>query len=135
MKTFIRLSFAAIAFASLPALADTQVVDKSGRPGKIRCNVTADGPVFAEHVDKVIFRLTGAIQAMQPGDQPALNNIPRNTKLDIKVLDNPETIADLEGKVLSFIGAVDNAASRSALVVDEVAYAMVCPLQPNATAD
>ena len=136
MKTLNHSAAAAIAFlACLPAMADTQTVDKIGRPAKIRCTVMADGtPVFAEHADKIVFRLTGPIQAQTPADQPALDAIVRNSKLDIKVLDNPETIADLKGKVVSFIGGMDNAASRSFVTIDEVKYAMVCPLKPGATA-
>jgi len=135
MKAFsISIAAALAVFASIPAQADTQTVDRIGKPARIRCNITADGTaVMAEHADKIIFHLTGALPAIDPVDQAALNAIPRNSKLDIKVLDDPTTIADLKGKVLSFIGAVDVAATRDVLVIDEVAYAMVCPVRPGAT--
>lgn len=134
MKPFRSAFLAAIAaVATLPALADTQTVDRIGKPAKIRCNVWTDGtPIFAEHADKIVFRLTGALQAANPVDQVALDQIVRNSKLDIKVIDDPTTIADLKGKVLTFIGAVDNAVSRNSLLIDEVLYAMVCPVRPGA---
>ena len=113
------------------ALALTPPVDRVGRPAKVLCNLTPAGvSIFAAHADKIVFKLSGALIANDPPDQMALNAIPRETELDIKVLDDPSTIADLKGKVLTFIGAGDNAANRQAVTIDQVLYAMVCPSRP-----
>lgn len=135
MNTFRTSVLTALVLAaSLPALADTQTVDRVGKPAKIRCGVWTDGSaIYAEHADKIIFHLTGTPVAINPADQGPIMAIPRNSKLDIKVLDDPTTIADLKGKVLSFIGAIDNQTQRDLVVIDEVAYAMVCPVRPGAT--
>ena len=127
----ISASAAALLLAAIiPAtsFADVPPVDPGGRPARILCGNTAGGQqVFAAHADKIIFTLSGALVAQQQADQAALNAVPRDTELDIKVLDDPRTIADLKGKVLSFIRAVDNAAARAAVKIIDVDYAMVCP--------
>ena len=121
---------ALILAAMIPAtsFADVPIVDPVGRPARIVCGNTAGGQqVFAAHADKIIFTLSGPLAALQQGDQAALDNVPRDTELDIKVLDDPRTIADLKGKVLSFIRAVDSAVARAAVKIIDVEYAMVCP--------
>lgn len=131
----LRLSAAAAAAtcmiaALIPATSSAVVppVDSVGRPAQIRCGTSPAGaPIFAAHADKIIFTLSGAIQAQLPADQAALNAMPRNTELDIKVLDNPLTVAGLKGKVLTFIGAVNSAPNRAAVKIIDVDYAMVCP--------
>ena len=127
----ISASAAALLLAAIiPAtsFADVPPVDPAGRSARILCGNTAGGQqVFAAHADKIIFTLSGALVAQQQADQAALNNVPRDTELDIKVLDDPRTIADLKGKVLSFIRAADNAAARAAVKIIDVDYAMVCP--------
>lgn len=127
----ISASAAALLLAAIiPAtsFADVPPVDPAGRPARILCGNTAGGQqVFAAHADKIIFTLSGALVAQQQADQAALNAVPRDTELDIKVLDDPRTIADLKGKVLSFIRAADNAAARAAVKIIDVDYAMVCP--------
>jgi hypothetical protein len=124
----LRVALILIALAS-PVAAQTVIpvpsVDSVGVPARIRCS----SDIEAKHADKIIFRLTGALTALNPANQVALNLIPRNTKLDIKVLDEPTTVADLEGKVISFLQAVDNAAARAVVVIDDVDYAIVCPVQ------
>ena len=133
MKSFFKpLAFAAAAAAIIPAtsFADVPQVDPVGRPARILCGNTAGGQqVFAAHADKIIFMLTDAqeLVALQQADQAALDAVPRNTELDIKVLDDPRTIADLKGKVLSFMRAVDSAVARTKVKVIDVDYAMVCP--------
>ncbi len=104
------------------------VVERIGKGAQIKCGFSSTGAtVVAAHADKIVFVLTGGLPAVDPADQAALNAIPRNTELDIKVLDNPKAVADLRGKVLSFIGAVDNGDTRLQLKILEVKYAMVCP--------
>lgn len=128
MNAFKTLALAAAMAAPVIALADVPVVERIGRGAAIKCGFSATGAtVFASHADKIIFALTGGLPAVDPADQMALNAVPRETELDIKVLDNPLRIADLKGKVLSFIGAVDSAATRQQLRIIDVEYAMVCP--------
>ena len=116
--------------AAGPATSSAEVppVDDVGRPAIVLCEVTLGGePVRAVHMDKVIFRITDFLLAADAGDQAALNAVPTNSRLDIKVLDNPTTVADLKGKVLSFLGAVDGPVNRERIVIDDVDYAVVCP--------
>jgi hypothetical protein len=116
--------------AAGPAISNAEVppVDDVGRPAIVLCEVTLGGePVRAVHMDKVIFHITDILLAADAGDQAALNAVPRNSRLDIKVLDNPTTVADLKGKVLSFLGAVDGPINRERIVIDDVDYAVVCP--------
>jgi hypothetical protein len=120
------LSSLTAAYAAVPP------VDAQGAAARIRCGTSAAGSaVYAAHADKIIFALAGALPAADPDDQAALNAVPRDTELDIKVLDNPRTVADLKGKVLSFLGAVDNAATRQNVKIIDVEYAMVCPTTAN----
>ena len=122
------LSVAASLTVPSIASATVPVVESVGVGARIRCGANAAGvPVYASHADKIVFALTGPIQAAIPADQPALDAIPRNTPLDIKVLDNPQRIADIPGKVLTFVGAMDNTFNRLQLQIHEVKYAMVCP--------
>jgi hypothetical protein len=119
---------AAAAVLALQAHAAVPPVDDNGRGAVIRCKTTAGGgAINAAHADKIVFELLGPLQAANPADQPALDQVPRNNPLDIKVLDDPRTIADLKGKVLTFVGAIDNAAQRQNVRVSQVLYAMVCP--------
>jgi hypothetical protein len=126
----LRVALILIALAS-PVAAQTAIpvppVDSVGVPARIRCSSTP--AIEAEHADKIIFRITGMLIAKSPSQQVALDLIPRNTPLDIKVLDDPTTVADLKGKVLTFLGAVDNAAARQAVTIIDVDYAIVCPVQ------
>lgn len=130
------LCAALAALVSLQAQAAVPPVDDNGRPAVIRCKTAAGGVVInAAHADKIVFELLGPLQAANAADQPVLDNVPRNNPLDIKVIDDPRTIADLKGKVLSFIGAIDNAAQRNNLRVTQVLYAMVCPNVQQPAAD
>ncbi len=60
-----------------------------------------------------IFHLSGVLLATAPADQPALNAVVRDSRLDIKVLDNPRTVADLKAKVLTFLRAAVTPANKS----------------------
>ena len=133
MMSTLSTSLASIAAAAALVVPDLSqaavpVVDPLGRPAQIVCGTSAAGvTIYAAHADKIIFRLAGPLQAANAADQPILDLVPRNTELDIKVLDNPKRIADLKGKVLTFIGAVDNTANRGGVGIMQVQYAMVCP--------
>ena len=125
----VALALAAASAIATPALTSAAVppVDSVGKPAQIRCGTNNGAIVRASHADKIVFALTGFLQAQLPDDQPALDKVPRNTQLDIKVLDDPRTVADLSGKVLTCLGALDSPANREALRIIEVKYAMVCP--------
>jgi hypothetical protein len=127
------LALLALACAPLGSHADVPPVDSIGVPAVVICRNDPNGnPMPAIHMDKVIFRITGPLQAALAADQPALDAVPVNSRLDIKVLDNPRTVADLKGKVLTFLHAVDNPANRNAIVIDDVDYAVVCRNPSNA---
>jgi len=120
-------------FVTLPLLSQAAVppVDGNGRPAVVVCGVTPAGvPIRTAHMDKIIFQVTGDLRAQIQADQPALDAVPRKTDLDIKVIDNPTTVADLEGKVLTFLGALDTAQNRENIVISDVEYAVICPRAP-----
>ena len=122
------LSFLGALSLSLTSQAAVPAVDGAGKPAVIKCGVSATGATInAVHADKIIFRVTGFLPAVVPADQDALNRVPRDTELDIKVLDNPRTVADLRGKVLTFLGAVDSPNTRPNVTIIDVDYSMVCP--------
>jgi hypothetical protein len=130
----IATQIALVLSASLPALshADIPPVDPIGLPAVVVCDAGGGAPIQAVHMDKIIFHITGPLVAMVQADQPALNAVPQNSRLDIKVLDNPRTVADLKAKVLTFLRAAVNPANRNNIVIDDVDYAVVCPRIPNA---
>lgn len=103
-------------------------VDKAGKPALVVCPAGTAKRIF--HFDKVIFQLsTGNLIPIIAADAAALNALPRNTDLDIKIIDDPRTVADLESKVLSFLGAQpSNAGNRQLLRIPDVEYTtIVCP--------
>jgi len=110
-----------VAYAAVPP------VDRVGRPALSVCPAAAPKRIF--HFDKAIFQiLTGNLVPIIAADAAALNALPRNTDLDIKIVDNPNTVADLESKVLTFLGAANNVNNRNLLRISEVEYtAVVCP--------
>jgi hypothetical protein len=119
---------------ALPMLAQADVppVDAVGRPAIVVCAVTPAGaPIRTAHMDKIIFQIIDDLRAQLEADQPALDAVPKKTALDIKVIDNPSTVADLKGKVLTFLGAADTTTNRDAISIDDVEYAVICP-RPNA---
>ena len=121
----------AIAMAAVfPAVsrADIPQVDGTGRPARVLCKTLPNGfQVFAVHMDKIIFQIVGQLTALVAADQMILNAVPKLTTLDIKVLDDPRTVADVKGKVLTFLGAADTPFNRSSTEIDDVDYAVVCP--------
>lgn len=125
----IALALAAASVIAIPTLSNAVVppVDSIGKGALIRCGTTNGVVVRASHADKIVFEILGFLQAQIPADQPALDKVPRNTALDIKVIDDPKTVADIKGKVLTFLGAIDFPPNRDSLRIAEVKYAMVCP--------
>jgi hypothetical protein len=117
-------------FTALPLLSQAAVppVDAIGRPAVVVCGVTPAGvPIRTAHMDKIIFQIVADLKAQLDADQPALDAVPKKTDLDIKVIDNPTTVADLEGKVLTFLGAADTPENRAAIRISDVEYAVICP--------
>ena len=114
-----------VAYAAVPA------VDPAGKPALVICpTTTAGAPNRIYHFDKVIFQIAvGELVPIVAVDAAALKALPRATDLDIKISDNPRTVADLEGKVLSFLGAQPgNAGNRQLLRISDVEYTtIVCP--------
>jgi hypothetical protein len=55
-------------------------------------------------------------------------NVTANTELDIKVLDDPQKVADLKQKVLDFIGAPNG--NKSSIKIIDVEYAIICAMPP-----
>lgn len=121
---------AAAAFATVTANAAVPPVDPKGVPAWQKCPSPSDTTIIY-HFDKIIFQIaTGNLAAAIAADTAALNAIPRNTELDIKILDDPNTVAELKGKVLTFLGAVNSTGNRQLVRIISVQYAsVVCPRQ------
>lgn len=126
----LALSATPIAYAS-QALAVVPPVDGRGVGAVARCwaatpgNPTTALPVL--HFDKIIFSVgNGQLIPIAAADFNQLNAIPRLTELDIKVKDDPKTVADLKGKVLTFLGAQPIAANRALIRIVDVEYAVIC---------
>lgn len=121
----LALVFAAAPLYAQQAAAAVPIVDSRGVPAPVVCpaTTTQQAPIIG-HFDKVVFGIGGKLIALNPNDQPALDALPRNTELDVKISDNPKTIADLKGKVLSFVGAdPKNADNRASIRIINVLYA------------
>jgi len=74
-----------------------------------------------QHWDKILFMVTDPRLASQ-------TNVSANTELDIKVLDDPQKVADLKQKVLNFLGAPN--ANKNAIKILDVEYAIICATPP-----
>jgi hypothetical protein len=115
------IAAADMAYAAVPP------VDRFGRPALTVCPTSTIDRIY--HFDKVIFQLgTGQLAPIAAADFNTLNALPRNTDLDIKIIDIPTAVADLESKVLSFLGAQPaNVNNRNLLRIRLVEYsAVVC---------
>jgi len=118
--------------STAPALSASQVlavvppVDGKGVPALARCvEGTTTLPVL--HFDKIIFMVgTGQLTPATPADFNQLNAIPRLSELDIKVKDDPKTVADLKSKVLTFLGAAITPTNRALIRIVDVEYAVIC---------
>lgn len=122
------------AFFANPAMAAVPLVEDVGIAALVTCPTTLATPT-AYHSDKIVFAITGPLVAANQADQAALTNLVNsqiNRQLDIKVRDNPTRVADLTGKVLSFLGANRNdPTNRSRIRIISVTYAVaVCPRMP-----
>ncbi len=153
-KSSIALSVLTLGLALFAhqAAAVVPPVDGVGKPASVSCRVvlptkttTTTGtttiinnpsqPVM--HFDKIIFAIVGqagqfplkaaptAAGAVSPDDQKKLESIPMNTELDIKVVDDPRTVANLKGKILTFLGAVPSPDFYPAIRIISVEYSSV----------
>jgi hypothetical protein len=123
---------AALVLAAAPlyagsALAAVPSVEKIGAAALISCpSPLKVAKIF--HFDKVVFMITGKLQAASPNEQPLIEALPFNTPLDIKIQDNPRLVANLKSKVLTFLGAAPTADNAASIEIKEVTYsAVVCP--------
>lgn len=126
MNAFSMTSVAVLAASSLlyslQAGAAVPTVDARGVPALTTCPTTSVVPLVF-HSDKIVFIITGPLVATIVADQAKLDALPRGTPLDIKVRDNPATIAHLKGKVLSFLGAKTDDQNAQAINITQVLYA------------
>ncbi|MCI0467328.1 MAG: hypothetical protein L0Y57_10045 [Beijerinckiaceae bacterium] len=124
----VLIATATVAAAEM-AHAVVPPVDGAGRPAFSVCPAGTT-PKSIYHFDKVIFQISaGNLVPINAADAAALNALPRTTDLDIKIIDHPRTVADLESKVLSFLGAQPaNPGNRQLLRITDVEYTtIVCP--------
>jgi hypothetical protein len=118
----VAMSLAAGMGATFPTLAAVPAFDNIGRPAIMQCTPALKGRIL--HSDKIIFKiLPGVLVAVNPADQGALNQLPRGYEMDIKVSDDPRTIAGLRGKVLSFMGAALTTQNVNLITIVDVDYA------------
>jgi hypothetical protein len=90
-------------------------------------------PESTKHWDKIVFEIKGKKLAEQVQQ-------PKDTELDIKVLDDPKEVADLKKKILEFLGLPINSENRKGLKILSVEFSVVCTekrivLSPNADDD
>ena len=126
MKKFLLLLLIASSFiGAKQGLAVVPLQDKIGKPAITTCPVgTVGASVY--HADKIVFLITGALTALSAADQAALNAMPRNRELDIKVSDDPKKVADIKSKTLTFLGAsVNVAANFTNIKIVSVSYAAI----------
>ncbi len=112
----------------------TTMQDGSGTADAIkgiieRCGAVTPPPPICpdeniQHWDKIAFsinnpRLAGSLR------------LTANTPLDIKVLDDPLTVADIKQKVLTFLKAPDNPQNRRAISIIDIEYAIICAKAPS----
>lgn len=123
----VGLGTATEAMSAVPSL------ETAGRGAITTCpSITTTGQAQVYHSDKIVFMIgQGNLQPIIAADFAALNALPRLTELDIKIRDNPTTVADIKAKVLSFMGAANTVSNRDLLKVTDVEYATaVCPKAP-----
>ncbi len=71
----------------------------------------------AQHWDKIIFLIVNP-------DLAKRTNLPTNSELDIKVLDDPHKVADIKQKVLDFLNVPNE--PRSSIQIFNVEYSIIC---------
>ncbi|SJM93448.1 exported hypothetical protein [Crenothrix polyspora] len=124
-KLFFPISVVAFALYSVQALSAVPPVDVKGVPALATCAPSAPNQQVL-HFDKIIFIIKEKLLAASTIDQNQLSALPLNSELDIKVKDNPRTVADLKGKILTFLGAALDEKNRLKIQVIDVEYAVIC---------
>jgi hypothetical protein len=127
MSRLIAYALGASVFAlfSVEAVAVVPPVNGNGVGASATC-LLGDANVPVRHFDKIIFLIGEGLTAQNNEDQEAINALPTGTELDIKVRDNPGTVADLKAKVLTFLGAAVTADNRNLITITDVEYAVIC---------
>ena len=74
-----------------------------------------------QHWDKIVFFI-------RTPDLASKVNLPVNSELDIKVLDDPHKVADIKQKVLTFLNVPTEL--RSSIQIVNVEYSIICNI-PN----
>ena len=120
--TSIAVLAASSLLCSLQAGAAVPALDSRGLPAITSCPATSTVPLVF-HSDKIVFTINGLLTAVLVNDQAKLDALPRGAPLDIKVRDNPVMIANLKGKVLSFLGAKSDIENAQAINITQVLYA------------
>jgi hypothetical protein len=124
----LRLSVCALALVSAMASAAVPSVDSGRTPATTSCGTDPDTGrrQRLRHFAQVIFIIDQSLIAQDPRDQPVMSQLPQQTELDIKLAHSPTRIADLEGKVLAFLGAFDSLQNRQRIRIIDVDYTVVC---------
>jgi hypothetical protein len=76
-------------------------------------------PNFVQHWDKIVFKILDQGLAKR-------HNLTANTELDIKVQDDPHSVADVKQKVLQFLNESNE--FRNAIQIQDVQYALICAI-------
>jgi DNA-binding beta-propeller fold protein YncE len=72
-----------------------------------------------QHWDKIVFKITSADIARKA-------NMPVDSELDIKILDNPKEVSDIKKKVLDFLHIADKPEARSAIRIISINHTIIC---------
>src|SRR5215467_2119106 len=70
-----------------------------------------------QHWDKIVFLIVNP-------DLASKANLPANSELDIKVLDDPHKVADIKQKILDFLNVPNE--PRSSIQIFNVEYSIIC---------
>jgi hypothetical protein len=103
--------------------AISDIIKNCGNPNGI--NVVCP-ETNVQHWDKIVFTIQDPNIAKRA-------NVTANTPLDIKVLDDPHTVADIKQKVIQFLKLPDRPEVRKSISVGLVEYAIICAAAPSPT--
>jgi hypothetical protein len=102
--------------------AITKIIEDCGEPPD-RFDVVCP-PENVQHWDKIVFSIKNSEIARE-------FNVTARTPLDIKVLDDPNTVADIKLKVLDFLKMPDDEKFRKSITIIDVEYATICAAVPT----
>ena len=72
-----------------------------------------------QHWDKIVFKVTS-------NDIASSANLPIDSELDVKIVDNPKEVADIKKKVLDFIHIADTPEARRAIEIISINHSIIC---------